>query len=95
MKYLSEASLKKLQLFCDCADKSSGVGHPCDEMRWFDFVCQTVAEDNIVDADILEEILQDETYCGRNAVWSAQWARKLAVNYKTGSRILRYYLETR
>ena len=88
---LSKVSLQKLQLFCSCANKSTGIGHPCDEMRWFDFVCQTVIENNIIDTYALEEILQDEMYLGEGNTWSEQWARRLAVKYENACRILQYY----
>ena len=49
LDYISEEALKKLTLFCNAANKSTGSSHPCDEERWFDFICQTVDDGKIFD----------------------------------------------
>lgn len=42
---ISETALRKLTLFCNAANKSTGSSHPCDQERWYDFICQTVDDD--------------------------------------------------
>ena len=37
---ISQTALRKLELFCNMANKSTGSSHPCDQERWFDFICQ-------------------------------------------------------
>lgn len=61
---ISEIALKKLTLFCNAANKSTGSAHPSDQERWFDFVCQTVDDGRMFDYSNLVSFLQDEVYWG-------------------------------
>lgn len=105
LDYISEKALKKLTLFCDAANKSTGSSHPCDEERWFDFICQTVDDRRTFDYDTLFKFLQDEEYWGEKEsgflgvigrfAWSEENAEELASEYDNYVRILQYYKKTR
>lgn len=45
--------------------RTTGSSHPCDEERWFDFICQTVDDGRVFDYDTLSKFLQDEEYWGK------------------------------
>ncbi|MRZ79045.1 hypothetical protein GKD14_16340 [Paeniclostridium sordellii] len=90
MSVISENALKKLKLFCNAANKSTGSSHPCDRERWFDFICQTVDDDKIFDYSTLVELLQDESYA-----WDEKQAYKLAEEYVNACEILQYYKRER
>lgn len=105
LDYISEKALKKLTLFCDAANKSTGSSHPSDEERWFDFICQTVDDRRTFDYDTLFKFLQDEEYWGKKEsgflgvigcfAWSEENAEELASEYDNYVRILQYYKKTR
>lgn len=105
LDYISEEALKKLNLFCNAANKSTGSSHPCDEERWFDFICQTVDDGRVFDYDTLFKFLQDEEYWGkeekdclgviRQFTWDEENAEELASEYDNYVRILQYYKNTR
>ena len=101
LKYISKEALEKLERFCFGANKSTGSSHPCDEDRWFDFICQTVDDDQVFDYDILYRFLKDEDYWGKkepgflgamgNFAWDEEHAGQLASEYDNYVRILKYY----
>ena len=105
LDYISESALNKLTLFCNAANKSTGSSHPCDEERWFDFICQTVDDGRVFDYDTLSKFLQDEEYWGKKEkeflgvigqfAWSEENAEELASEYDNYVRILQYYKKTR
>lgn len=105
LDYISESALNKLTLFCNTANKSTGSSHPCDEERWFDFICQTVDDGRVFDYDTLSKFLQDEEYWGKKEkgflgvigqfAWSDENAQELASEYDNYVRILQYYKKTR
>ncbi|WP_230399232.1 hypothetical protein [Novisyntrophococcus fermenticellae] len=105
LDYISDAALKKLTLFCNATNKSTGSSHPCDEERWFDFICQTVDDGRVFDYDTLFKFLQDEEYWGKKEngflgvigqfAWSEENAEELASEYDNYVRILQYYKNTR
>lgn len=98
---ITEKALKKLTLFCNAANKSTGSSHPCDEERWFDFICQTVDDERIFDYDTLFKFLKDEDYWGKREdgfpgvmgqfAWDEENAEELASEYENYVRILQYY----
>lgn len=102
---ISQTALRKLELFCNMANKSTGSSHPCDQERWFDFICQTIDDNRIFDYDTLANFLQDELYWGAKKsgaigvmgrfAWSAEKAYELASEYEAACNILKYYRETR
>lgn len=87
------------------ANKSTGSSHPCDEERWFDFICQTVDDEKIFDYDILFGFLTDEEYWGKKDpdflgaigqfAWDEEKGAELASEYENYVRILQYYKKTR
>ncbi len=101
LKYISKEALNKLELFCNAANKSTGSSHPCDEERWFDFICQTVDDNKMFDYDTLYRFLIDEDYWGRKEdgfigamgsfAWDEEHAAELATEYDNYVRILKYY----
>lgn len=102
---ISELALDKLKAFCYAANKSTGSSHPCDQERWFDFICQTVDDDRIFDADTLAKFLQDESYWGKKEdgfhgamgafAWDEEHAWQLASEYESACELLKYYKRTR
>ena len=99
--YITDEALKKLTLFCNTANKSTGSSHPSDEERWFDFICQTVDDNRVFDYDTLFKFLTDEDYWGKKEkgfigvmgrfAWDEEQAEKLASEYESYIRILQYY----
>ena len=102
---ISEEALKKLKLFCNAANKSTGASHPYDQERWYDFICQTVDDDKIFDFTTLSLFLQDEDYWGKKDpefigvigrfAWDKDSAEELASEYEAACSILQYYKQTR
>ena len=101
LKYISKDALNKLVLFCNGANKTTGASHPCDEQRWFDFICQTVDDDRVFDYDTLFRFLVDEEYWGKKSqgfigavghfAWDEEHAEKLATEYDNYVRLLKFY----
>ena len=95
----------KLERFCNAANKSTGSSHPCDEERWFDFICQTVEDDRTFDYDTIYRFLMDEDYWGKKEegfigavghfAWDEEHADELATEYDNYVRILTYYRDKR
>jgi hypothetical protein len=102
---ISKAALKKLEVFCSSANKSTGSSHPCDQERWFDFICQTVDDGKMFGYSTLASFLQDESYWGREPhgfigvmggyAWDKEQAYKLASEYENACLVLCYYKRTR
>ncbi len=102
---ITETALKKLKLFCSAANKSTGSSNPCDQERWFDFICQTVDDGKMFEYSILASFLQDEAYWGKKPddyigvmgsyAWDEEHAYELAVEYKNLCEVLLYYKNTR
>ncbi len=100
-KHLSQEAIEKLHLFCDNADKNVGIVRPEDQKRWYDFICQTVDDDRVLDGGAFIEFLQDETYWSErsgnevgdsaSSPWSESMARKLVNDYQTLTNILVFY----
>lgn len=102
---ITPAALKKLELFCSAANKSTGSSHPYDQERWFDFICQTVDDGQMFDSSSLESFLQDKTYWGEKEddtigvlgdyAWDKEHAYELASEYENACEILCYYKKSR
>lgn len=102
---ITDTALKKLEVFCSTANKSTGSSHPCDQERWFDFICQTVDDGKTFDYGTLAKFLQDESYWGKkednfngvigSCAWSEEQAYKLADEYESACDILEYYKKSR
>ena len=101
LKYISKEALKKLECFCNGANKTTGSSHPSDEERWFDFICQTVDDNQTFDFDTIYRFLMDEEYWGKKEqgflgamghfAWDEEHAGELAAEYDNYVRILTYY----
>ena len=102
---ITKAALEKLERFCYAANKSTGSSHPCDQERWFDFICQTVDDNKMFDYMTLYKFLQDESYWGKkdddflgvvgHFAWDETRAEQLASEYEQACEILQYYKKTR
>ena len=102
---ISGEALAKLEAFCNGANKSTGSSHPCDQERWFDFICQTVDDDRMFDYSTLADFLQDESYWGKKEpgflgvmgsfAWDEDHAYQLAAEYESACLLLQYYKKTR
>lgn len=103
LEHISEAALKKLECFCNSANKTTGSSHPSDEERWFEFICQTVDDKRTFDFDTLSRFLADEEYWGKrddgyigamgHFAWDEEQASELASEYDSYVRILQFYLD--
>ena len=101
LMYISNEALAKLERFCNSANKSTGSSHPSDEERWFDFICQTVDDNQTFDFDTIFRFLMDEDYWGKKEngfigvmgrfAWDEEQAGKLATEYDNYVRFLQYY----
>ena len=101
LKYISKEALKKLERFCNGANKSTGSSHPSDEERWFDFICQTVDDNQTFDFETIYRFLLDEDYWGKKEpgfigamghfAWDEEQAGELAAEYDNYVRLLKYY----
>ena len=104
-KVITEEALNKLKLFCSLANKSTGSSHQNDQVRWFDFIAQTVDDNKLIDYNTLADFLKDETYWGKRPknyigtigdyAWNEDTAYKLASEYEILSEFLLYYKKTR
>lgn len=102
---ISETALKKLKKFCSAANKSTGSSHPCDQERWFDFICQTVDDGRMFDYSTLASFLHDEAYWGKKSdnfidvmgsyAWDEEHACELASEYESLCGVLLYYKKIR
>ena len=102
---VSNDALKKLKSFCRNANKTTGSSHPCDQERWFDFICQTVDDNQMFSYDTLATFLQDEEYWGAkrtagegvisDSAWSEEAAYELASEYEAACNIIIYYKKIR
>lgn len=98
---ITEEALRKLKAFCNGANKSTGASHPCDRERWFDFICQTVDDNRMFDAETLAKFLQDENYWGEKTngfigvlgryAWDEEKAYELASEYERLCEVIEYY----
>ena len=101
LKYISAEALKKLERFCNGANKTTGSSHPSDEKRWFDFICQTVDDNKTFNYDTIFRFLMDEDYWGKkdpsfigamgHFAWDEVHAEELATEYDNYVRFLKYY----
>lgn len=101
LRYISKEALRKLERFCNGANKTTGSSHPSDEERWFDFICQTVDDNQTFDFDTIFRFLMDEEYWGKKEpgflgamgrfAWDEEHAGELATEYDNYVRLLRYY----
>jgi hypothetical protein len=102
---ISATALKKLEVFCSAANKSTGSSHPNDQERWFDFICQTVDDGRMFDSSTLGSFLQDKAFWGEKAedfigvlgdyAWDEEHAYELASEYENACAILCYYKKIR
>lgn len=82
---MSPDTIKKLDIFCHSANKSSGSGHPCDRERWNQFIISaflTGDEQKLYD-DTLGRILVEIYY------WDEKTANELIHEYTFGVDLLR------
>lgn len=101
LQYITQDALAKLERFCNGANKTTGSSHPSDEERWFDFICQTVDDDQTFDYDTIYRFLMDEDYWGKREpgfigvmgrfAWDEEHAGELAAEYDNYVRLLNYY----
>lgn len=93
--YISNLSLKKLIIFCINANKNTGSAHPCDEERWFDFICQTVNDDRVLPSEKLKQFLMDTDYWEKKGTksWDEKIAEELTSQYEICVDILKYFIK--
>lgn len=101
LSVISKEALQKLKLFCNAANKSTGSSHPCDQERWFEFICQTVDDEKMMDYTTLAKFLSDENYWGFKEegfigviggfAWDEETSYELASEYESLCQIVMYY----
>jgi hypothetical protein len=82
--WLSDDAARKLRIFSDCANKSTGTGHPLDQARWFDFLITAHRENADLDAETLRRWLHEVD------TWDEEWAHRLAGDYERSMDLLKY-----
>lgn len=85
LSYISKKALEKLNLFYQHQD----------EEHWFDFICQTVDDNQTFDYDTLYLFLQDREYWIEKNVFSQELAKELARDYISSIKVLEYYRNRR
>ena len=93
LNHISKSALEKLKDFLQHLDERYSLISPSDEERWFDFICQTVDDNQTFDYDTLYLLLQDDWSEGASV--SKDQADKLAREYVDYVRLLQYYRKTR
>lgn len=88
---ISEDALRKLEAFCNLANKQTGSAHPSDQKRWLEFICQTVEDHRLFDYNDLIGFLQDKSYWKTFGPWDKEMAEKLAEEYSFACRVLNFY----
>ncbi|MDR3616742.1 MAG: hypothetical protein P4L53_24510 [Candidatus Obscuribacterales bacterium] len=87
--WLDEEAIRRLNSFSNCANKSTGTGHPLDERRWWLFCFY------IHDKGFFSKFYPDILGRWLNEVlgWHEEGAHKLALNYERTLRTLEAYNE--
>ncbi len=86
-EWLSPDSFRKLQIFSQMANKSTGSAHPLDQKRWFDFVIASVNNSDKLDSTLLGRWLVEE------AGWSDKVAESLCIEFEQQTGLLKQYRE--
>lgn len=86
---MSEQSASLLEVWEVACNKSSPTSHPCDEERWFAFVCSIAREESEFSPEDLEKWLSEDKE------WPLGYQEeidKLTIEYENDVRLLKYYL---
>lgn len=83
---LSSESVKKLQSFSNCANKSTGHGHPSDKERWFAFILSMVKNDEYINANELQFFLEE-------LGWDSSSAYELSLDLEYGYAAMKFALQ--
>ncbi|WP_395396171.1 hypothetical protein WBP07_22935 (plasmid) [Novosphingobium sp. BL-8A] len=83
--WMSEDAARALRHFSNCANKSTGTGHPLDERRWFDFLIIVHRSGATPDGDLLRRWLTEAES------WDAEIAWGLASDLEKGLGLLARY----
>jgi len=87
--WVSTKTAMKLQQFARLANKNTGIGHPQDQARWFDFVVATHTEPTTLDSEILARWLEE------TEGWPEEKAYDLSLEYEYSRSLLKAYDEQR
>lgn len=82
---LGSEVFKKLKLFSNCANKSTGSAHPLDEERWFDFIISSFDSEAVLDESTIGRWLREV------GGWDKDSAIALQMEYRSAVDLLRYY----
>ncbi len=74
---------KLLSTFSECANKSTGSSHPCDQKRWFDFIVEACSSEEHVDAGNLERLLKQQG-------WSDDASQRLIIQFEFARDIIKH-----
>lgn len=85
--WMSAESARKLKLFSDAANKSTGSAHPLDQQRWFDFIISAYNEKTDLDSSTLLRWLIEEEG------WFEEEAHELSLQYEFALALLKFYDE--
>lgn len=78
---LDMESVNKLRVFSSCANKSTGISHPSDQKRWFDFIYSSFQ--NSISLELLRYFLVEDG-------WDEESANKLSLNYEFAVDLLKH-----
>ena len=82
---LSKDSIDLFKSFAISANKSTGISHPVDALRWMDFLYSTVKRGETDFSEDIQFFLVEEG-------WSEQSAYNLSLDYSYGTRVMLYTL---
>ena len=85
--WTSAEAARKLRVFSAAANKSTGVSHPMDQRRWFDFVIAVHESRKTIGTDLLIRWLHEIEG------WDEESAHELAGQYETALSLLQRYDE--
>ena len=85
--WTSAEAAQKLRVFSAAANKSTGVSHPMDQRRWFDFVIAVHESRKTIGTDLLIRWLHEIEG------WDEESAHELAGQYETALSLLQRYDE--
>lgn len=86
--WMSAESARKLKLFSDAANKSTGSAHPLDKQRWFEFLISAHNEKIALDTYTLMRWLIEEEG------WFEDEAHELILQYEFAMSLLTFYDES-
>lgn len=80
---VGETPAKLLNVFSNCANKSTGSSHPMDRKRWFAFIVEASRSKNEIDTENLRRLLMQQG-------WSDESALDLVIEFEFGRDLIEH-----